>query len=134
MIRDMDLIRQLMLKLEAFPIGSGGTYLFSYDDFDSNGELFIEGYSPEEIEYHLNLIDQAELIRSGVEYSSVNGIMFKSVSWQGHDFVDSIRDAKVWEKTREGALNAGGFTFDLLKDLAKGYIKKQIEEKTGVSL
>ena len=27
---------------------------------------------------------------------------------------------------------AGGFTVDLLKDLAKGLIKKQIEERTGV--
>lgn len=29
---------------------------------------------------------------------------------------------------------AGGFTVDLLKDLAKGFIKKQIEGLTGVKL
>jgi hypothetical protein len=40
----------------------------------------------------------------------------------------------VWTKTKKGAVAAGGFTVDLLKDLAKGFIKKQIEERTGVKL
>jgi hypothetical protein len=45
-----------------------------------------------------------------------------------------VRDPKIWAKTKDGALAAGGFTVDLLKDLAKGFVKKQIEERTGVTL
>jgi hypothetical protein len=37
--------------------------------------------------------------------------------WPG---LDSIRNPKIWEKTKKGAEAAGGFTVDLLKDLAKG--------------
>jgi hypothetical protein len=62
------------------------------------------------------------------------GFGFQSLTWEGHDFLDSVRDPKIWAKTKSGALAAGGFTVDLLKELAKGFIKKQIEERTGVKL
>ena len=62
------------------------------------------------------------------------GMMFRRLSWQGHDFLDSIRDPEVWNKTKKGAAAAGGFTFDLLKDLAKGFIKTKIEEHTGIKI
>lgn len=56
------------------------------------------------------------------------------LTWQGHDFLDSVRNQETWAKTKKGALAAGGWTADILKDLAKGFIKKQIEEHTGVKL
>jgi hypothetical protein len=34
---------------------------------------------------------------------------------------------ETWAKTKKAAAEAGGFTVDLLKDLPKGFIKKQIE-------
>ncbi|WP_258366769.1 hypothetical protein [Burkholderia vietnamiensis] len=40
----------------------------------------------------------------------------------------------MWAKTKAGALAAGGFTVELLGDLAKGFIKKQIEDRTGIKL
>ena len=46
----------------------------------------------------------------------------------------SVRDDAVWRKTKEGALAAGGFTFELLASLAKGLVKKQIEKHTGIEL
>ena len=52
----------------------------------------------------------------------------------GYDYLDSIRDPKVWRKVKSSAAGAGGFTLELLGDLAKGFIKKQIEDRTGVKL
>ena len=46
-----------------------------------------------------------------------------------HDFLDSVRDPETWAKTKKAAAGAGGFTVELLRDLAKGFVKKQIEEK-----
>jgi len=64
----------------------------------------------------------------------MEGVAFRRLSWHGHDFLDSVRSPEVWKKTKKGAEAAGGFTVDLLKDLAKGFVKKQIEEYTGVKL
>ena len=128
MKRDMDLIRELLLKLESMELPRGAIMHFNPDD----KEVQIEGHSPDEIEYHAKLLTEAGLIEPG--RGAMQGFMFRSLTWEGHDFADSIRNTEVWDKTKKGAIAAGGFTVDLLKDLAKGFIKKQIEDRTGIKL
>lgn len=93
----------------------------------------MPGYNIDQIDYHLMLINKAGLIDEG-GIRPAEGIGFRSLTWEGHDFLDSVRSPEVWAKTKKGAEAAGGFTVDLLKDLAKGFVKKQIEEYTGVKL
>ncbi|MGR8964205.1 DUF2513 domain-containing protein [Rhizobium leguminosarum] len=109
MRRDMDLIRELMLKLEALPMRPGGAYIISYED----EEVQLPGYSADEIAYHLRLIQQAGLTTLSNFKPMNGGITFSGFSWEGHDFLDSVRDPEIWQKT-EGALKqAGGFSLDL---------------------
>lgn len=129
MKRDMDLIRELLLKLEALPMRRGGIVTIGPDD----EEIAVPGYDPDQIDYHLSQIRKAGFIDEGGAHPMV-GIGFRSLTWAGHDFIDSVRDPDIWAKTKKGAEEAKGFTFDLLRDLAKGLIKKQIEEYTGVKL
>jgi hypothetical protein len=128
MKRDMDLIRELLLKLEVWPMERGDVVSIIPEDkgFSSLGR------SAHEIEYHLNLLLEGGLIDSPTQ-SNV-GIYFRGITWQGHDFLDSVRDPRIWAKTKEWAFAAGGFTLDLLSDLAKGFVKKQIGDRTGVKL
>ena len=76
----------------------------------------------------------AGLIEVTEENTILGHVIVRGLTWNGHDFLDSIRDPKIWAKTKSGAAAAGGFTVDLLKDLAKGLVRKQIEEYTGVKL
>lgn len=125
----MDLIRAIMLKLEEMPRKQG----VLADLLPGGGLLAFDGFSPEEVAYHLELIlESGFLVTHGVMMSGE--ILFDRLSVAGHDFVDSVRSPEVWAKTKKGAEAAGGFTVDLLKDLAKGFIKKQVEEFTGVKL
>ncbi len=126
MKRDMDLLRELLLKLESFPKEPGAIYGFAGD----GPEVAVDGASPDQIIYHLELLSEAGFIESpGL---AGREILFKRLTWSGHDFLDSVRDPKVWAKTKQGVGAAGGFTIDLLKDLAKGFMKKQVEEYTGM--
>jgi hypothetical protein len=129
MKRDMDLIRELLLKLEALPIRRGGIISIPPDA----EEIAVPGYDTDQIEYHLSQIRAAGFIDEGGA-RPMSGIGFRCLTWAGHDFLDSVRNLEIWAKTKKGAEAAGGFTVDLLKDLAKGFIKKQIEEYTGVKL
>jgi hypothetical protein len=52
----------------------------------------------------------------------------------GREFIDTVRDPEIWSKTKKSIEQMKGFTIDLLKDLAKGFSKKQVEEYTGVTL
>lgn len=129
MKREMDLIRELLLKLESLPAETGAVFCFDGNE----PELAVEGFSSDQIRYHLDLLREACLIESPGSQPML-GVTFERLTWRGHDFLDSIRSPAVWAKTKKGAEAAGGFTVELLKDLATGLIRKQIEEYTGVKL
>lgn len=127
MKRDMDLLREVVLKIEADHKRPGQTIL--YQDFSS--ELLIDGYSAEDIEYHLKQALQAGLLEGkiGEGHYIVSGL-----TPRGHDFADAVRDPLIWRRTRDGAIAAGGLTLELVIDLAKGFIKRLIREKTEIEL
>ncbi len=95
-----------------------------------------EGTDLESLRYNLKKLHQAEYIKGNMlEFVSGGYDMHRiELTWKGHDFIDSVRDDEVWAKTKKGAEEARGFTIDLLKDLAKGLVKKKIEEHTGITL
>jgi len=129
MTRDMDLVRGLLLKLEAHSLPPGATDTLTGHE----PEVSVEGYSSEQITFHLELLREAGFIESPGS-QPMQGVTFRKLSWAGFDFLDSVRSPEVWKKTKQGVEAAGGFTIDLVKDLAKGFVKKQIEDRTGVKL
>lgn len=121
MRRDMDVVRSIVLAVSEAP-----------------GQVnSVDGVSEEDFSSHAQLLEEAGLIEAALlprgKRMATNAVIFR-LTWNGHEFADSVRDPKVWAKTKEAASAGGGFTVDLLKDLAKGLIKKQIEDLTGVKL
>jgi Hypothetical protein (DUF2513) len=129
MQREMDLIRELLLKLEALPMRLGEERSIPLDA----EEIAVPGYDLNDIDYHLTQIRKSGYIDEGGARPML-GIGLRCLTPAGHDFLDSVRDPETWAKTKNAAARAGGFTINLLKDLANGFIKKQIEEKTGIKL
>ncbi len=125
MQRDMDLVRELLLRLETVELPIGASAVIDFHD----PELSFTGKSPDEVKYHFALLKQVGLV---LPFDRRD--LFQSLSWDGHDFADSVRDPEVWAKAKQGALEAKGFTFDLLRDLVKGLIKKKMEDWTGIPL
>ena len=127
MKRDMDLIRQILLKVEndAPPMG---LLELTASDFSISHPNLIEAVL---FEHVLLLVDAGYFAR---HVSSLDGPSVGNLSMGGYDFLDSVRDQGVWQETKDVATAAGGFTMDLLKLLAVGFIKKQVEERTGVKL
>lgn len=124
MRRDMDLVRELLLAIEGEgedPLGWMVSVLPHRD--------------PTLVSYHVQLLHEAGLIVA-IDLSSCDGYDWrpKRMTYAGHDLLDSIRDPDIWGRTKGGVEAAGGFTLDLMKALAKGFLKKQIEERTGVSI
>jgi hypothetical protein len=127
MKRDMDLVRTILLEIEAYK-PEPGTFIL----FRNHGDSPIDGYDAGECFYNLRLAIDAGLVRAGQDHGSA--VAVHGLTWKGHDFLDQIRDPEIWRITKEGAKQAGGFSFELLAALAKGFLKKKIEEHTGVSL
>lgn len=124
MKRDMDLVRDLLLNIENSNKPSWKSLAPTDDDAATQNVL-----------EHLKLMEEAGLIKSVVVH--MKGYRLPQdieLEWAGHDFLDSVRDPEIWARTKTGAEAAKGFTFDLLKDLAKGFLKTQIKERTGVDV
>jgi len=127
--RDMDLIRELLLKLESLPARPGDVFVLSGDD----SEVEVDGYSADQITYHLDLLREAGLIESPGSQPML-GVTFERLSWRGHDFLDSVRNPETWTRTKEGARKIGSWSFGLLSDMAKAYAKHLAKEKLGLDL
>lgn len=127
MQRNMDLIRLLLLKVEALPIAANSMALLRAEDLSD-----LE-FSSDEIAYHWNLILEAGLVEQP-ENTPRGFLAVRRLTWAGHDFVDAVKDEEVWKKTRRGAIAAGGWSFELIGDLAKGFIRKKATELTGIEL
>ncbi|PKM29731.1 MAG: hypothetical protein CVV07_08505 [Gammaproteobacteria bacterium HGW-Gammaproteobacteria-11] len=127
MQRDMDLLREILLKLEGMSQQANSILTFKA------GDLGIEGFTDDQVIYHFRLLADEGYIDQGGR-PPLSGLMFRQLTWKGHDFADSVRDSEIWRKARGGALAAGGWTLDLIKDLAKGYVRKKLSDTTGIEL
>jgi len=89
MKRDVDLIRLILLEVE------------KNDNPVRSIQIDAEGYAPEEISYHVMLLQQAGYLTAN-DKSHLRGIAWepKSLTWAGHEFLDATRNGKVWNQVK----------------------------------
>ena len=117
MKRDMNLIRDILLKMEAS----------SDDDFsDLNNN---EGVSDRVLHYHYKLMLQADLIEA-VDASTHDGLYFHVVriTWNGHEFLGNARDERVWKKTiAKLGTYASGLPFEVLTNALRTVVQANVK-------
>ena len=99
MKRDLELIRQLMLAIEL------------KDTRFSAESIEIDGYDLSQINYHLQLLVEAELaVGKVLNYlgSERATIVIEKLSWEGCNFLDDARNESVWQRTMEIVKDKGG--------------------------
>lgn len=145
MKRDMDLVRSILLDLEARTPN-----LANKEDFGYSLELAATTLSTtkEELVYHLVLLFEAGLIDGwalrGLDHPIGKALRLDSdyvfhvvprhLTWEGHEFLESVRADEIWKQTKGAALSLGSFGIDTLKELANGFIKTKIKALTGIEL
>jgi DNA-binding transcriptional ArsR family regulator len=125
----MGLIRELLLKLESLPTPRGAVFSIMPDD----PEVSVDGYSGDEIDYHLSLLREAGLIECPGS-QPMGGITFSRLSWQGHEFLDTVRNPEIWRETKSGVAKIGGASAEFVWEIAKGYVKHLAKEKLGIDV
>ena len=119
--RDLEIIRALLLRAEEAPLDEGE---FVYGMVD-----FMDAVTEAEA-YHLILMRDAGL----VEGRDANLGLFR-ITNSGHDYLDTIRNEGVWVKTKQiVAAEGGSMALELVKSLALGFARKQVEDRTGMKL
>lgn len=131
MKRDMELCRKILFKIEKEYVD---TALI---------DLKIDGYTTEEVADHCKLLYEAGLV-SDYKSQYANGHIYifnvGSLTWEGHDFLDKIREDTVWHKTKEVITKKGlpmvlkvveSIASTIIASMTEGAIKA-ITEKGGV--
>ena len=122
----MDLIRSLLENIAEDPRLTGAVTLQP-----QIGEYGISAENYEAVVFHLDLMLRAALIEG---FETARMPMIRSLTWQGYDFLDSVRSPEVWQKTKDAAKKVGGVGFDILIEIAKAYGKQLAQEKLGIHL
>ena len=119
---DKDLVREVLLQVEASP------------DPMAWVDITVDGHSEEEIAYHVQILDEAGLLEAE-ELTSLDGYDWraKRLTYEGHEFLDTIRDAAAWRFTKETAKNAGVTGIKALFEIGKSYARQKLIEH-GVHL
>jgi hypothetical protein len=114
MKRDMDLIRLLLLRSEG----------------DEEAAQLVEKYEVPERAYHVALLQQAGFVDADItcdEHGQPNGAIVRGLTWQGHEFLDAMRDDTVWKKAKNKMIKPGvSWTASLLFEVLKAEAKKQL--------
>jgi hypothetical protein len=122
MKRDMDLIRTLMLDLEANPAAELNVT-----------EISLDGYEEGTLLEHLVLLQEAGFIEMNVERFGAAPPQFlvHRITWAGHEFLETVRSDTIWAKSTKFITSAGiGLAWPLLQAV----LKAKAAEHLGIAL
>jgi hypothetical protein len=123
MKRDMDLIRDLLLGLDA-DTRLDGTRWVTPDKRDNFGVIGLTDHSDTEVAYHLGLLIEADFLKGKIGLEGMPVI--SKLTWQGHEFLDRIRDAGIWGKTKERLRDLSSVGISIIGEIAQAEIKKHL--------
>ncbi|MFK8184487.1 MAG: DUF2513 domain-containing protein [Phormidesmis sp.] len=117
MIRDLDLIRKILLEVESWPPNV------------SARNVDVEGYSAPAITYHALLLHEAGYIKGAVFGDPLYGKVINptQLTWDGHEFLDEARDKTVWEKAKKVAAKAGASSFSIFRPILTKVAAAEVE-------
>jgi len=99
MKRDMDLVRAILLALEEHEFG------FAPRD------LKVEGYTKEQIGYHVHIMVEGELVE-GIDVTTQESkspeAVVSHLTWSGHEFLDAAREDGRWNEAKSLLDKVGG--------------------------
>jgi hypothetical protein len=119
MKRDMDLVCDLMLKIEDDPIYDGMNWVPA-----DVARFGVNNHTKEEIGYHLRLLIEAGLIKGKTIGEPMRVI--NKLTWEGHEFLINIRDQGIWNKAKAQFKDLPGVSIALLAEIAEAEIRKYL--------
>ncbi len=112
MKRDIDVIRAIVLAVR---------------DADGSTEE-VAGIDEKQFAFHAQLLEEAGLVTARFgrprEIMAESAIIYR-LTWDGHDFADSIADDTIRNMAKEHLLgSSSAWTFDILKEIVTATIKE----------
>lgn len=122
MKRDLDLVRQLMLQIEALPAAPPVQYRMS----EIEDPVLLA---------HLEMLIEAGLVNGRISRSQgARGdvISVSGLTWHGHEWTEMVRSQSLWNEVKSAVLDGGGvLTFELTKAMAAKILRARLALPPG---
>jgi phosphoribosyl 1,2-cyclic phosphodiesterase len=122
MKRDMELIRELLIAIEA----KDSNTFFAAEELELKTDR-----EKREVYYNLQLMMDANLLEASIVKSmqGIEDVVIKRMTWEGHEFLDNARNESIWKAAKETIAKKGlsienvgfGVLTQLLASVAKQY-------------
>jgi hypothetical protein len=121
MKRDLDLVRIILLAVEASPAGI----------MLRNREIEAPGFDPAVVSEHVQLLTEADFLKATISReinpSGARECHIFGLTWQGHEYLDAVRNQEVWTKTKQSLAKVGGSAaLEVVKQIASAIIKQHL--------
>lgn len=116
MKRDMDLVRQIMLNVEDMPVGPPIQYRV--------GEV-----EDRVLLAHMEMLISAGLVAGKISHSlGARGdvIIISGLTWEGHEWIETVRSDDVWAQVKEILADQGAMTYELTKAVAGQLLRRRL--------
>ncbi|MEC2554832.1 DUF2513 domain-containing protein [Bacillus tropicus] len=114
-------VRHILLTVEE----SDNNEVLSLHFLSQKPNLHI--YLESEILYTIQKLVEAGYIQATVKSTpEIQHAVISSITWNGHQFLDNIRETSIWEATKIRAAKLGSVSLPILSELAKSYITEKL--------
>lgn len=119
-------IRDILLYIEANGQLEG---IIGYGQLVNSPEL--KEYGQDTIGYTLLKLKEAEYIIGQQDTQMPFTFSVRAITWNGHKFLDTVRDPKVWSTTKKIAKKFESVSITLLSNIGAKVIEDTIEKTMG---
>lgn len=116
MKRDDDFIKQLLIEAEE----TDDSMLVIFDSLSKDDE-------------DQKRFTHAKWLCDAGYFQEVQRGVFRMTN-QGNDYLASIRNEGIWQKTKAAAASMGGVSLGVMKDIAVAYAKQELSTRLGFAV
>lgn len=125
MKRDLDLVRSILLYVE------------NADDEVDTDDMAAERWPIETVAYHVGLMEHHGLLDVLQDFRDMNGttieLVVAGITWDGQDYLDSIREPNVWDRVKKTlASTVGSTTLDAVRQTGSMVALAMVREGFGM--
>ncbi|MHA6359134.1 DUF2513 domain-containing protein [Streptococcus vestibularis] len=123
---DPEIARNILLDIEEIHEYPEHLVVSSFERFPR-----INSLDKNVILYHLKMLKEAGFVYWKVQFGNnkfYNGTL-SGLTYEGHQFLDTVRSPKIWRDTKERASKIGVFTLDFLSQTAANIISDLIKNQ-----
>ena len=132
MKRDMDLVREILLVIDNDPRMHGSRMASGANCFMAGAAadfgLDPAVHSDAEVAYHVRMLIEAGFVDGRKEFPAV-----RALTWNGHEFLNTVRDGEIWRVTKDTAAKAGATSFQAILAIATEIAKQKLRDH-GITL